>query len=139
MNIRLSFFSKFETNCRTISTSGLSLMKSLLLCSKLAKVTDITHVSSRIFFSATVRPVSLSFALYTTPYVPSPIFSSLRKASIGREEKGQISLQIQYTFKFHAFLSVCIVRACCYTGDWLMFPALQNDWLSRRNLANLIG
>lgn len=34
-----------------------------------------THVSNLIFFSATSFPEFLSRALYTTPYVPSPIFS----------------------------------------------------------------
>ncbi len=32
--------------------------------------------SSRIFFNATTSPECLSLALYTTPYVPSPTFSS---------------------------------------------------------------
>ena len=33
------------------------------------------HTSNRVFFSATSRPVFLSRALYTLPYVPSPTFS----------------------------------------------------------------
>lgn len=37
---------------------------------------EATHVSSRIFLSATTSPVNLFLALYTTPYVPSPIFST---------------------------------------------------------------
>lgn len=41
-----------------------------------------TYVSSRIFLSATSLPVSLSLALQTTPYVPSPIFSIFTKLSI---------------------------------------------------------
>ena len=41
-----------------------------------------TYVSSLIFLSATVLPVSLTRPLYTTPYVPSPIFSSFSKQSI---------------------------------------------------------
>ena len=34
------------------------------------------RTSRRVFFSATSRPVFFSRALYTLPYVPSPIFSS---------------------------------------------------------------
>lgn len=43
-----------------------------------------THVSSRIFLSATTSPVNLFLALYTTPYVPSPIFSTFWKFSMKR-------------------------------------------------------
>jgi hypothetical protein len=40
------------------------------------------RTSSRVFFSATSLPVTLSRALYTLPYVPSPIFSSFSYWSI---------------------------------------------------------
>ena len=43
---------------------------------------DQTYVSSLIFLRATVRPEPFTFALYTTPYVPSPIFSSRSNESI---------------------------------------------------------
>lgn len=46
--------------------------------------TEATHVSRRIFLSATTSPVSLFLALYTTPYVPSPIFSTFWKFSMKR-------------------------------------------------------
>lgn len=39
-------------------------------------------MSSLIFLRATVRPEDFTLALYTTPYVPSPIFSNLSKESI---------------------------------------------------------
>lgn len=39
-------------------------------------------MSSLIFLRATIRPESFILALYTTPYVPSPIFSSFSKLSI---------------------------------------------------------
>lgn len=45
---------------------------------------EATHVSSRIFLSATTSPVNLFLALYTTPYVPSPIFSTFWKFSMER-------------------------------------------------------
>ena len=38
--------------------------------------TPSSSCSNRIFLSAMIVPVSRCFALYTTPYVPSPIFSS---------------------------------------------------------------
>lgn len=41
-------------------------------------------MSSRIFLSATTSPVNLFLALYTTPYVPSPIFSTFWKFSMER-------------------------------------------------------
>ena len=44
--------------------------------------TPSDSVSSRIFFKATTCSVILSVALYTIPYVPSPIFSILWKFSI---------------------------------------------------------
>ena len=49
--------------------------------------TVVTHVSNLIFLRATVLPDSFTLALYTTPYVPSPIFSrrsnpSIRSSSI---------------------------------------------------------
>lgn len=50
--------------------------------------TEATHVSRRIFFSATTSPVSLFLALYTTPYVPSPIFSTFWKFSMKRWRVG---------------------------------------------------
>lgn len=51
---------------------------------------EATHVSRRIFLSATTSPVSLFLALYTTPYVPSPIFSTFWKFSMKRSsESGQ--------------------------------------------------
>jgi hypothetical protein len=40
------------------------------------------RTSRRVFFSATRRPVVLSLALYTFPYVPCPIFSSFSYASL---------------------------------------------------------
>ena len=43
---------------------------------------DGSRTSRRVFFSATRRPVVLSLALYTFPYVPCPIFSSLSYASL---------------------------------------------------------
>lgn len=46
--------------------------------------TEATHVSRRIFLSATTSPVTLFLALYTTPYVPSPIFSTFWKFSMKR-------------------------------------------------------
>lgn len=46
--------------------------------------TQATHVSRRIFLSATTSPVNLFLALYTTPYVPSPIFSTFWKFSMKR-------------------------------------------------------
>ena len=46
--------------------------------------TEATHVSRRIFLSATTSPVNLFLALYTTPYVPSPIFSTFWKFSMKR-------------------------------------------------------
>lgn len=58
-------------------------MNRRLACTKLST----TYASNRIFFKATVCPVSISFALQTTPYVPSPIFSSFRKASMREREK----------------------------------------------------
>ena len=39
------------------------------------KAAQLTSASSLIFFNATISDVTLSFALYTTPYVPSPTFS----------------------------------------------------------------
>ena len=41
-----------------------------------------SSASSRILFKATISSVTLFFALYTTPYVPSPIFSSFWYFSI---------------------------------------------------------
>lgn len=41
-------------------------------------------LSSRIFFIATIWPLFLFRPLYTTPYVPSPIFSIFWKSSITR-------------------------------------------------------
>ena len=38
--------------------------------------TPSSSCSRRIFFSAMVAPLVRSRALYTTPYVPSPIFST---------------------------------------------------------------
>ena len=47
------------------------------LCGLLRKLKGQSlRTSSRVFFSATSRPVFFSRALYTLPYVPSPIFSS---------------------------------------------------------------
>ena len=43
---------------------------------------DGSRTSRRVFFSATRRPVVLSLALYTFPYVPCPIFSSFSYASL---------------------------------------------------------
>ena len=40
------------------------------------------RTSRRVFLSATSRPVLLSRALYTFPYVPCPIFSSFSYASL---------------------------------------------------------
>lgn len=52
--------------------------------------TEATHVSRRIFLSATTSPVTLFLALYTTPYVPSPIFSTFWKFSMKpASESGQ--------------------------------------------------
>ena len=51
-----------------------------------------TYVSSLIFFSATVRPDDFTLALYTTPYVPSPIFSNLSKESILSSSPAAITL-----------------------------------------------
>lgn len=53
-----------------------------------------THVSSLIFLRATVLPDSFTLALYTTPYVPSPIFSrrsnpSIRSSSIAMATDSQ--------------------------------------------------
>ena len=45
-------------------------------------------MSRRIFLSATTSPVSLFLALYTTPYVPSPIFSTFWKFSMKRLQVG---------------------------------------------------
>lgn len=50
--------------------------------------TEATHVSRRIFLSATTSPVNLFLALYTTPYVPSPIFSTFWKFSMKRQRVG---------------------------------------------------
>lgn len=47
-------------------------------------------MSRRIFLSATTSPVTLFLALYTTPYVPSPIFSTFWKFSMKQAlESGQ--------------------------------------------------
>lgn len=40
-----------------------------------SKITFIAHLSKRIFFSATSTPVFIFLALYTIPYVPSPIYN----------------------------------------------------------------
>jgi hypothetical protein len=47
-----------------------------------ARVYRDERTSRRVFFSATRRPVVLSLALYTFPYVPCPIFSSFSYASL---------------------------------------------------------
>ena len=46
--------------------------------------TEATHVSRRIFLSATTSPVNLFLALYATPYVSSLIFSTFWKFSMKR-------------------------------------------------------
>ena len=46
-----------------------------------------SSASRRIFFNAMISPVTRSFALYTTPYVPSPIFSSFWYLPQGRQSR----------------------------------------------------
>ena len=61
-----------------------SHLTTLLCCSSLSRLisrmavlgTPSSSCSRRIFFSAMVAPLVRSRALYTTPYVPSPIFST---------------------------------------------------------------
>lgn len=65
------------TECMQIVCALLLFVKTNCVAAK-----SSTHVSSLIFFSATLLPESFTFALYTTPYVPSPIFSSRSNLSI---------------------------------------------------------
>lgn len=100
---------------------------------------NITHVSRRIFFSATVRPVSLSFALYTTPYVPSPIFSSLWKASMWGPEKLRTfpltSRHKQHKVQAHIFSFISSKQTAevpaCLLHRWLVGVSRATIWLVR--------
>ena len=47
--------------------------------------TPSSSLSRRVFFRATKRPETLSRALYTFPYVPSPTFSSFSYLSMAME------------------------------------------------------
>lgn len=114
------FFLKRQANFRTITTSESSVKKTK---TSLRGLTE-THVSSRIFFSATVLPFSLSFALYTTPYVPSPIFSSLRKASIGEQGKMR-----GFLAKSSVHSSSCVSFHYKQTSSHILRARLLHWWL----------
>lgn len=60
---------------------------------------QVTHVSKRIFFSATISLVTLHRALYTTPYEPSPIFSIFVKVSSIEPEARNQCLMIRSDLK----------------------------------------
>ena len=50
--------------------------------------------SRRVFFKATILPVFFSRALYTLPYVPSPIFSSFSYWSMASERQHPTQLRV---------------------------------------------
>jgi hypothetical protein len=79
--------------------------------------TPCSRTSSRVFFSATSSPVFLSRALYTLPYVPSPIFSSFSYASI--VWLGVETREMSQTTKFAAtkkHSAPCGLRVCAAPG-----------------------
>ena len=63
-----------------------------------------SSASSRILFRAIICPVTRSFALYTIPYVPSPIFSSFwyRSMIYLRNTKKILNAQGQSTCRLRA-------------------------------------
>lgn len=84
------------------------------------------YVSSLIFLSATSSPVDLSFALYTTPYVPSPIFSIFWKlVSMG-------SIVVQYYLHwcslFHNISATLCGPAKLYHVNAFMFSWKTTAW-----------
>lgn len=72
--------------------------------------TPSSSISSLVFFRATRRPVLLSLALYTLPYVPSPIFSSFSYPSIA-----VVEYVLEGKENKHLLFDVSIVANCTLT------------------------
>ena len=85
LNIFHTFFCGMNCvndSCTLVLSSSARKLQNYKTNQKNFKKKVSSYVSSLIFFSAIIFPVCLSFPLYTTPYVPSPIFSSCLNKSM---------------------------------------------------------
>lgn len=110
-------------------------------CSKSTKLT---------FFRATMQSFSLSRALYTTPYVPSPsfaIFSYLQGELVGTKARRAINSSL-LNFKSHILLPIATWKTLSWpsvlrgAGQSRTSPGCQHSWieesLTARNQVRLL-